>query len=142
MGQRKRVCIVYHGTNLANVRKILKEGFKKDTYFARHLEDAVGYGGLYVFEVAYPVFLIPKNCWQFLNRERVLPEFIVRLTKYNRSKVIKDNMVLRHLVCISNSTKGEVKNIIDHMKVSPKGYTDAELIAYGVKREVGGPGQG
>ena len=134
MGQRKRVAIVYHGTNLVNARKILKEGFKKDTYFACHLEDAVGYGGLYVFEVSYPVFLIPKNCWQFLNGEGIPPEFIVRLTKYNRSKVIKDNMVLRHLVCISNSTKREVKNIIDHMKVSPKGYTDAELIAYGVKK--------
>ncbi len=140
MGQRKRVAIVCHGTNLRNARKILKEGFKKDTYFARHLEDAIGYGGLYVFEVAYPVVLIPKNCWQFLNRERVPPEFIVRLTKYNRSKVIKDNMVLRHMVCISNATKAETKYIIDDMKVNPSGYTEAELIAYGVKKGIGGNG--
>lgn len=128
------IVIVYHGTNQVNARKILKDGFKKDTYFALHLEDAIGYGGLYVFEVAYPLGRIPEGCWQFMCDVLVIPKSIVRLTKYNRSKVIRDNMVLRHMVMISNSTKGEVKYITDDMKINPSGYTEAELIAYGVKK--------
>lgn len=127
-------CLCYHGTNQVNAKGILKDGFKKDTYFAIHLEDAIGYGGVYVFEVAYPWSKIPKGCWQFLCDAPVETKDIVCLVKYNRSKVIIDNMVLRHIVCISNSTEGEVKYITDDMEVNPSGYTEAELIAYGVKK--------
>ncbi len=102
---KNRVVIVYHGTSMANSRRISKEGFKIGTYFAKHLEDAIGYGGLYIFEVAYPTHLIPKQNWQYITSEDVLPEFIIRLTKYNLSKIVYDNMVLRHMVAISNSTK-------------------------------------
>lgn len=130
----KKYRIVYHGTNQVNARKILNEGFKKGTYFAVHLEDAIGYGGLYVFEVAYPLIKIPEGCWQFICDACVDIKSIVRLTKYNRSKVIIDNMVLRHILCVSNSTKGEVKYITDDMKANPSRYTEAELIAYGVKK--------
>ncbi len=129
-----RVVIVYHGTSLVNSRRIFKEGFKKGTYFAKHLEDAIGYGGLYVFDVAYPAHLISKQSWQYIAGEAVLPEFIIQLTKYNRSRVVFDNMVLRHMVCISNATKAETKYITDDMKVNPSGYSEAELIAYGVKK--------
>lgn len=135
------LAIIYHGTNQVNARKILKDGFKKDTYFALHLEDAIGYGGLYVFEVAYPLSRIPEGCWQFICDAFIDTESIVRLTKYNRSKVVTDNMVLRHMVMISNSTKGEVKYITDDMKANPSRYTEAELIAYGVEKiEASAPG--
>ncbi len=49
----KRI-ICYHGTNWRSAQAILREGFKPGTYFAFHLEDAVGYGGPYVFEVGFP----------------------------------------------------------------------------------------
>lgn len=44
--------IWFHGTNKANAESILKEGFRPDTWFAAHLEDALAFGGNYVFEVA------------------------------------------------------------------------------------------
>ena len=128
----KRVAIVYHGTNVIGKRKISKEGFRKGTYFALHLEDALGYGGQYIFEVAYPVSKIPKKNWQFICDNGIPTEFIVRLTKYNPTKVIVDNMVLRHMVCISNSTKAEVEYNKQDMKKSPSSYSKEELIAYGV----------
>lgn len=44
--------IWFHGTNKANAESILKEGFRPDTWFAAHLEDALAFGGNHVFEVA------------------------------------------------------------------------------------------
>lgn len=44
--------IYWHGTNRKNANKILKDGyFKKGTWFAHHLEDALEFGGNYVFAV-------------------------------------------------------------------------------------------
>ncbi len=131
----KRLQIVYHGTNSRSAKCILKTGFRKGTYFAAHLEDAIGYGGMYVFEIAYPVWDLPKNFWQFVCGHGVSPEFIVRLTKYNCSKVVLDNMVLRHRICLSNSTKREIEYTRNDMIVHPSKYSRGELIAYGVEHE-------
>jgi len=49
--KKSRIC--FHGTKRQNAYKILKTGFKKWTYFAKHLEDALGYGGKYVFEIYF-----------------------------------------------------------------------------------------
>jgi len=130
---KRRAEIVYHGTNVVNARKILREGFKEGTYFAIHMEDALGYGGAYLFEVVCPTHLIPKGCWQF--RAAIIPEFIVRLTKYNPAKIMVDNMVLRHMVEISNKTKAQAEYTKRDMEVNPGRYTKAELTAYGVVKD-------
>jgi hypothetical protein len=42
----------FHGTNSKEmVSEIEKEGFQAGTYFAQHMEDAVIFGGAYVFFV-------------------------------------------------------------------------------------------
>ena len=56
--------ICYHGTNEAAVKQILREGFLPDSWFARHMEDAVVYGGPYVFSVYFDDGL-PPDYWQF-----------------------------------------------------------------------------
>ncbi len=129
----KRCIIVYHGTDLKSSRLILKEGFRKNTYFAQHLEDAVGYGGPYVFEVALPTHLTsnPRN-WQFTTDTTVPPEFIICLTKYNQSKIVKDNAVLRHMVCISNQTKAVTDYMRKDIVKNPTRYSKEEKIAYGI----------
>jgi len=44
--------IWYHGTSNKNAKTIYRAGcFKAGTWFARHLEDAVEFGGPYVFAV-------------------------------------------------------------------------------------------
>ena len=126
----KRSSIVFHGTSQKNAVAILREGFEEGTYFAAHLEDAIGYGGLCVFEVAYPSNLIKNNNWQFTCESKILPEFIVRLTKYNRSRIIRDNLVLRHLLLISNQTRLEVAYTKNDMKRNPTHYSKEELTAY------------
>lgn len=110
---------------------ILREGFKKGTYFAVHLEDALGYGGLYIFEVAYPAQQMPDN-WQFVTDTGVPPESIVGLTKYNRSRVLKDDKVLRCKICISNQTEAETWYMCKAMRRNPTDYTKEELVAYGI----------
>jgi len=128
----RRACIVYHGTNAANAKRILKNGFRAGTYFAWHMEDAIGYGGLWIFEVVLPTRLAPKNNWQFTLDNQVPPEFIIRLTQYRTPKIVCDNMVLRHMVGISNCTKAEVEHTRKDMESRPSFYSKDELTAYGI----------
>ena len=71
--------LAYHGTNKENALKILKNGFKPYTHFAQHLEDALEFGGSWVFRVWFKN--VPQN-WQFLNKRRIKPSRIDRLTQY------------------------------------------------------------
>lgn len=78
-----RIC--FHGTTKENAEKILGGGFNIGTYFALHLEDALEFGGDYVFRVEFDEgrFNGPVD-WQFHLRERVPPERIRRLERYSR----------------------------------------------------------
>lgn len=76
--QAKQV-FVYHGTNKQNALSIIKTGFAPGTYFSRHLEDSLAFGGSWVFMVEW---VDPPDNWQFLNKKRIPPERINRLTQY------------------------------------------------------------
>lgn len=91
--------IAYHGTNAANARSIQRSGFRPGTYFAHHLEDALGYGGKYVFEVAFRgVIRTTSDNWQFVTNETVPANAIVRLTHYEKTTIVFDNARLRRKV--------------------------------------------
>lgn len=80
----------FHGTNKKNADKILVEGFNPKTYFARHLEDALEFGGNYVFLVEFDEKKFKNgapNDWQFWIEERVMPDKIHRLTKYSTERI-------------------------------------------------------
>ena len=85
-----RLQIVYHGTNRETAAIIRKEGFKKNTYFATHLEDAVGFGGAYVFEVMYPSDQVPREAWQFIITKPISPKAIIRLKVYKVSTIFEE----------------------------------------------------
>ena len=60
----------WHGTDEEGSVSITKEGFRPDTYFANHLEDALEFGGPYVFMVKFdrdnfygPIKLNHKHVW-------------------------------------------------------------------------------
>jgi len=78
-----RVC--FHGTIKENIKSILEIGFNADTWFALHLEDAIAFGGEYVFSVKFPDD-IPDN-WQFHNLNPVPLNRIVELKKYKIRKI-------------------------------------------------------
>lgn len=129
--------IVYHGTNKANAMRILKTGFNKGTYFACHLEDAIGYGGVYIFEVIYPSKEVQETegQWQIITAHHIDLASIVTLTKYNKANVLTNNETLRIQVCMSNDSLGVIRGTRKHMKTHPEMYTIAERKAYGVKDE-------
>ena len=77
--QKKDKVLAFHGTNKINALEILKNGFKPYTHFASHLEDALEFGGSWVFMVWIDEDILG---WQFLNKQRILPPQIHRLTQY------------------------------------------------------------
>lgn len=76
------VMIWFHGTDQKAAQKILKTGFKKGTYFAAHLEDAIEFGGDHVFEVALSFKEGDSSEWQITVARPVPPRFIVRLQRH------------------------------------------------------------
>lgn len=98
---KKKLCVCYHGTSKENAEAILKTGFKAWTYFAKHLEDAIGFGGKYVFEVMFERELVP-NDWQFMIKRKLSNKNIVTLNYYNRIICLKSNKKLKDKIFKSN----------------------------------------
>lgn len=73
--------ICYHGTCKKAAAGILKEGFWADTWFATHLNDAVKFGGSYVFEVEFEDDPVLKD-WQFHHPQPIPTKRIVSLKHY------------------------------------------------------------
>lgn len=103
-----RIC--YHGTNEENAASILETGFRPGTYFAYHLEDAIGFGNGkagHVLEVVFPddqvVLAAPRtrregeDAWQFKNAELVPPERVVAYYRLEKT-AFRDNPELRESV--------------------------------------------
>ena len=93
--------ICYHGTNKRNAQKILKEGFRRGTYFAQHLEDALAYGGFHLFRVVFEDEIVLQG-WQFKNKRIMGSDKIVSYEKYIRPKRLYFNKRLRQEVFESN----------------------------------------
>lgn len=75
----------FHGTNEENSKQILENGFNSGTYFAHHLEDALEFGGKYVFMVEFDENKFnntDEDSWQFWIIDTVMPDKIKSLTKY------------------------------------------------------------
>ena len=72
--------IAYHGTNKEAAESIKLTGFRQGTYFAYHKEDAIEFGGKYVFEVEFsddPVrWRGEPDGWQFFLRDPLGVEHI------------------------------------------------------------------
>lgn len=71
--------IKFHGTNKKGAMAILKSGFAPYTHFAAHLEDALEYGGSWVFMVKFKK--VSEN-WQIVTKRRISSRRIYRLTQY------------------------------------------------------------
>ena len=88
--------ICYHGTDECAARKIFTHGFKRGTYFASHLEDALLFGGAYVFRVRFDknrfnnVETQGSEWWQFWVKEKIGPENILRLDHYSAINIKGD----------------------------------------------------
>ena len=88
----KKPKIVYHGTNKENADKILKTGFKAETYFATNLADALEFGGEYIFSV---ILLLEENDtnWQPRCKTTLSKNRITRLIKVNPKMIYENDKV-------------------------------------------------
>jgi len=79
--------IVFHGTNKKNAEKILKNGFRSNTYFALNLQSALEFGGQYIF---YVVLKCNDKNWQPRPTRAVSHNRIIRLIQVN-PKMLYEN---------------------------------------------------
>ncbi len=83
----------YHGTTKENAEKIMRMGFKKGTWFALHLEDALEFGGEYVFRVGFND-IVSRYYWQFEIIEKIpISKRVISLKKYD-AKTIRINRII------------------------------------------------
>jgi len=82
----------WHGTTTECARVILREGFRKGTYYAAQLEDALKFGGPHVFTVAFSVnrragavklYDPGLRIWQVCLDNKLPPEAIVGYRIYH-----------------------------------------------------------
>lgn len=74
--------IAFHGTNLRGALGISRHGFKLGTYFARHAEDALEFGGSIVFHVTFEEWEDDRDAddqWQWREPEVVPFDRVVRI---------------------------------------------------------------
>lgn len=87
--------ICYHGTDQDGYRAISAGGFKEHTFFALHLEDAIGFGGPYVFGVAFPEEVKfgreTGDEWQFCAHDGVPKERIVYARYYRVVNLMRNS---------------------------------------------------
>lgn len=95
----KDIQICFHGTTKENADKILTEGFNVGTYFAKHLEDALEFGGEYVFFVKFEGNGF--SGWQFHLRNHLLPDKIWRLIQYSPKLLLETGIVDEYWATIS-----------------------------------------
>ncbi len=92
-----RIC--FHGTTKENADNILKSGFNVDTYFAKHLEDAIGFGGEYVFYVRFDenrfnFDIMKEDWWQFHTCEIIPPDWIWQLKSFSPETLLDNSSVV------------------------------------------------
>ena len=110
---------LYHGTTKENADKILKEGFIPGTYFGKHLEDAINFGGEYAFHIWFSED--PNDYWEWRNSKHIPPERIVYLDHFKLTilyenkeaslKVSKDLIQEEHgdsrIICMQCEGRGQ-----------------------------------
>jgi len=79
----------YHGTDKKTADLIMKNGFKRGSFFATHMEDAVGYGGNYVFEVSIRL-PYDHTYWEYVTPVKIPARQIMRLFRFNTTEIYKN----------------------------------------------------
>ena len=72
--------ILFHGTTEENAKLILRKGFKKGTFFGKHMEDAIHMGGLFVFQVWFDKR--PTEYWEWISDREISPSDIRSLDEF------------------------------------------------------------
>ncbi len=127
--------LAYHGTDAKGAKSILRSGFRANTYFALHLEDAIGFGGLHVFAVPFLQSKIlsrsgdPEDAWQFTIKKSIPPSR-VQFYRVYKVKEVKSNLLLGEEVYLSNVPIDERPIIKKLMRLDKSGPSSKETPEY------------
>ena len=81
---------MYHGTNKKGADIIMKDGFKRGTFFSNHLENAIYMGGPYVFQVSMRL-PYDHTYWEYVSKNKIRANRIVRLTYHRKKELFKND---------------------------------------------------
>ena len=87
--------IWFHGTDKEAADIIMKDGFRDGTCFAAGLQDALQFGGPYVFDVILRIDQENTDMWQVYVDGEVVADQIVGLKKFDEL-IIYDNSDARN----------------------------------------------
>lgn len=102
--------IWYHGTTKQNAQSILKNGFKKHTYFTWDLAAALTMGGDYVFAVFFPG-KDTSTYWEIITTRKILPSKILHCYKFKSEEVFVNSKAILETGKIEEFKKIYGKNI-------------------------------
>ena len=95
--------ICFHGTDLIASLTILRSGgFAIKTWFAQHLEDALEFGGPYIFGVAFDN---PPQSWQFKAGPISLSNVV--FFQYYYVNTLTENPILREQIFVAALVRHE-----------------------------------
>lgn len=86
---------MYHGTIKENADQILKNGFKKYSYFTPYLSTALSYGGEYIFIISDNNITdkdLGDGKWEFIYDKEIKPDDIIALVHYDKVDLIYYNI--------------------------------------------------
>jgi len=98
--------IWFHGTDRFASQAISEQGFRAGSWFAKSLQDAIEFGGEYVFEVALDYRPIHDGNWQMCISDEVPASAIVALIRYKITKLM-DRPEMRAKVLCANQQLGK-----------------------------------
>jgi hypothetical protein len=87
--------IWFHGTTKKNSDSILVNGFKEGTFFAKHLENAIGFGGEYVFYVWFDDE--PTECWEYVAFKPISVDRILGLRNFKLKTLYESKEVAKYI---------------------------------------------
>lgn len=99
--------IWYHGTNINVYKKILKEGFKKRTFFTNWMDTAIDQGGPYVFAVLFKDK--PTTYWEYVSPRKIPESRILwlRFFPYEQLYYSKDNENIQRYAMLKEDNPGK-----------------------------------
>ncbi len=103
----------YHGTNKKNANIIRREGFKEGTFFAKHVEDAIGMGGDYIFWVWFENN--PTEYWEWVSDRIISPNKIYALDHIVPNEIFLNKKLDLHIKksLVKKRTNGK-KRLCEH----------------------------
>ena len=87
--------IWYHGTNKKFAEVILKKGFKKGAYFAKHLESSLVMGGKYIFWVWFKED--PTKYWEYISDRNISKKNILLLRRYSTGRLYQNKELVKKI---------------------------------------------